>query len=1046
MGDLFAEIRKQHIEDYGSKFEEWAPRILVDQYSDRTHFIYELIQNAEDAGATYLTFNLYPDRLVLCHNGKPFTEADIRGICGIRSTKDEPDSGKIGRFGIGFKSVYAYTKTPAIYSGQYAFRIQNLILPYAENNISSEGNTVLILPFDGNVNADVANCDIEIALRKYISSDVLFALHNIKKIGCKVYPTEEEWTIVKQSNPLSEFVDHIHIIEEPYNEEKELLVFHTTDSQPILIGYRLAEAEDGKKYVIPANQHYLYVFFPTSVETHLSFYIHAPFSTTPARDNVRHNEINKVLSKQLNQLFADSIKWLLEHGYVTLKFLNNVYPLEDDCREETLQGLYYTGKKLFEDGVRLLQTEDNDYCSVPEAVLPYAKNIPESITQEILQSENKNRVCWVKADVCTEAYARLWEYLTHTLGIKVLRWRDVLPKLGAEILEKQSDEWLLHLLDVIYPTCTGFLKLRDKVDARTIPLVRLQDGRHICCQYDGVAQVYINNPISCKNKIRDSILYDESGFKFYTDALGIGEYNAVQELKDDVVCFYGEDSEDTDIPFEDNIEHFSVIKRALKENETEVRKILKNVPIVLSNAGWMPPTACYLPDEMVNRTLQESQLLHGVNLKWVSDRYKEYVAADVFKKIGCNVTLKSIQVDKRSYLELLSQYDPDLCVKVRGAIFNKTYTEIIETTEPEIWNWSFAIDHIGELLSEVSPEKSLEIVDYLDDVVKSHPLYGTMRGANDRNFNGKSVATLGNIPSALAVALESAKWLYDADGTAKIASELKRSELHAVYTGHGRKLFAQLNFIEENEAVEAAIQSVDTPYQDFVSTMLKKPDELRWMYEAYQKFQKKKMKEEQQPKSLIQVLESQSSEQTEIDANSAPDDETLGEYGAVRNVNRREKKLEESFQEGLEGTTAVAPRLHYVYSESNQGEKAFLAAQYYGKCQICGKQIFRSNGKPYFEACNILPTNAIPDRYKHSISEGWNSLCLCPNCAAEFKYGKKNLSELISMIQDYHVKENDENLITCRIEMQGEQRTIKYTGKHFLALQKAIEYYSDDAK
>ena len=76
----------------------------------------------------------------------------------------------------------------------------------------------------------------------------MFFSHSIisKKIGCKVYPTEEEWTIVKQSNPLSEFVDHIHIIEEPYNEEKELLVFHTTDSQPILIGYSLAEAEDGK--------------------------------------------------------------------------------------------------------------------------------------------------------------------------------------------------------------------------------------------------------------------------------------------------------------------------------------------------------------------------------------------------------------------------------------------------------------------------------------------------------------------------------------------------------------------------------------------------------------------------------------------------------------------------------------------------------------------------------------------------------------------------------------------------------------------------------
>ena len=38
MGDLYAAIRNQHIQDYGSKFEEWAPRILVDQYSARTHF------------------------------------------------------------------------------------------------------------------------------------------------------------------------------------------------------------------------------------------------------------------------------------------------------------------------------------------------------------------------------------------------------------------------------------------------------------------------------------------------------------------------------------------------------------------------------------------------------------------------------------------------------------------------------------------------------------------------------------------------------------------------------------------------------------------------------------------------------------------------------------------------------------------------------------------------------------------------------------------------------------------------------------------------
>ena len=184
--------------------------------------------------------------------------------------------------------------------------------------------------------------------------------------------------------------------------------------------------------------------------------------------------------------------------------------------------------------------------------------------------------------------------------------------------------------------------------------------------------------------------------------------------------------------------------------------------------------------------------------------------------------------------------------------------------------------------------------------------------------------------------------------------------------------------------------------------------------------------------------------QTEIETERTPDEDELGEYGAVQNLKHREKKLDESFQEGLEGQKTVTPRLRYTCSESNQEEKEFLKAQYFGKCQICGKQILQANGKVYFEACNILPTDVVLARYKQSISEGWNSLCLCPNCAAEFKFGKKNLSGLISMIQNYHVKERDENLIVCNIEIQGEKRSIKYTGKHFLALQRAVSFYETD--
>lgn len=1041
MEDLYAAIRDQHIQDYGSKFEEWAPRILVDQYSDRTHFIFELIQNAEDAGATYVTFSLYPNRLVLCHNGKPFTEADIRGICGIRSTKDEPESGKIGRFGIGFKSVYAYTRTPVIYSGQYSFRIQNLILPYAEKNESAGNDTILILPFDGKVSVEDAYEEIRKALEKYISSDVLFALKNIRSINCRIDQAGKEWSVNKESHPISSIVDRVLLLQKG-KETKELLTFHTQDRQPILIGYELKQGENGHEKIVPAEQHYLYVYFPTAVETHQAFYIHVPFSTTPARDNIRHNAINENLSAQLNQLFADSISWLLKNGYITLQFLNEVYPIENNCKEENLQGIHRTGRELLQNGLRLLPTDAGEYCSVSEALLPYAKNIAESITQPILRSEYGENACWIESEISSEANARLWGYLTHCFGIRVLRWKDVLPKLKAEILEEQTDEWLLHLMEVIYPTCTGNLKLKDKVDAREIPLVRLQDGTHVYCRYDGVAQVYINNPISAKNKISTKILQDKRGYNFYTTALGIEEYNAVQELKDDVVCFYGEDSEDTDIPFEDNLEHFALIERALEENQNETRRILKDVPIVWTNSGWKKPGECYIPQNFFEQTDSVKQsLLENLDLIWVSNDYYKKVLGSVFERIGCNVGIKDIKVDSYEYYNSLRKYNAEFFETLQRRVLYKKYHKV---DFPEEWCAFYTLDHLKEVIRCTSVEKSVIIVDFLNSVVEKHPLYGKMIGSQSKTFNTSTTDSLDRIPSMLALELYTTKWLFDRDEIQRCPTEMKRTELSAQYAGHGQELFSQLSFISENEAVEAVIQSVDASYQDFVSTMLKKPDELRWMFETYQKFQRKKKKEESAPESLVGLLKKQSSVQTEIESEPTPDEEELGEYGAVRNLKHREKKLDESFQEGLEGQKSVTPRLRYTCSESNQAEKAFLRAQYFGKCQICGKQILQANGKVYFEACNILPTDAIPDRYRHSISEGWNSLCLCPNCAAEFKYGKKNLSELISMIQNYHIEEQDESLIICNIEMQGERRAIKYTGKHFLALQRAVNFYEAD--
>ena len=36
---------------------------IIQLYTDRAHFVYELLQNAEDAGASMVKFVQYPDRL-----------------------------------------------------------------------------------------------------------------------------------------------------------------------------------------------------------------------------------------------------------------------------------------------------------------------------------------------------------------------------------------------------------------------------------------------------------------------------------------------------------------------------------------------------------------------------------------------------------------------------------------------------------------------------------------------------------------------------------------------------------------------------------------------------------------------------------------------------------------------------------------------------------------------------------------------------------------------------------------------------------------------
>src|SRR6516225_3730879 len=176
----YEKIREENIARYG--WDTAVLDLLGRLYSERTHFIFELIQNAEDAGATELAFELFADRLELRHDGRPFTEADVRGVCGVGKSGKSGDLTAIGKFGIGFKSVYAYTRSPRIHSGDEHFRIENYVRPFPVEPPSAYSGTLFVFPFDHDtVPAAVAAREIAAALAA-IRPRILLFLRSIVRL------------------------------------------------------------------------------------------------------------------------------------------------------------------------------------------------------------------------------------------------------------------------------------------------------------------------------------------------------------------------------------------------------------------------------------------------------------------------------------------------------------------------------------------------------------------------------------------------------------------------------------------------------------------------------------------------------------------------------------------------------------------------------------------------------------------------------------------------------------------------------------------------
>ena len=93
----------------------------------------------------------------------------------------------------------------------------------------------------------------------------------------------------------------------------------------------------------------------------------------------------------------------------------------------------------------------------------------------------------------------------------------------------------------------------------------------------------------------------------------------------------------------------------------------------------------------------------------------------------------------------------------------------------------------------------------------------------------------------------------------------------------------------------------------------------------------------------------------------------------------------------------------------------------------------------------MLDVPLLDEKYSQSYSEGWNSLCLCPNCAAEYLYGSRDLRSIPNQVIDCEIESGSSDKIAIVVELQGRQTAIQYTPKHLLALRSALKVFYFDA-
>ena len=583
--DYFA-IRNENRLRYGTDIGRIGKMLLAERYADRAHFIFELLQNAEDAltrrtsipQSRQIAFKLSNSVLEVTHYGEPFDEADVRGICGIdQSTKGLT---AIGRFGIGFKSVYAFTERPEIHSGQEAFAIRDFVLPEATpSNVSAAGETIILIPLDPS--DSTKSGEIAGGLERLDSTALLF-LREIEEIRWEV-EGGHSGMYLRETRDEEQGVRRVTILRDEDGDgdlHEEWLVFSrpvwTTQGEHagfVELAFALSEHPDeGIRRIDQVERSPLVVFFPTVLETHLGFLLQGPYRTTPSRDNVPAGDPwNQYLVRESCGLLRESLRWLADRGLFDVAALECL-PLERSKFEPpSLFAPFFetTRTALTEDP--LLPAWNGGYTAAGRARLGRTHELrellaPAQLADLLGEDVEDEGLMWLSGDITADRTPQLRRYLIQELAVAEVTPETLVQQLDRPFLKAQPDSWICHL----YEYLAGQPALRRRLGDK--PVVRLEDGRHVRAAVDGQPQAFLPSSIKTDFPTVRAAVCSSQSARELLESLGVAEPDLVDDVIRNVLPHYA--AEEVDVDDADYSEDIDRILSAFETDSKEQRQKL----------------------------------------------------------------------------------------------------------------------------------------------------------------------------------------------------------------------------------------------------------------------------------------------------------------------------------------------------------------------------------------------------------------------------------------------------------------------------------------